>query len=350
MLSINFVLPFFASRPGGGVKIMFEYANRLAERGHKVRLYHSIRRPHGKNRTPVWLRYLINLLRPPSTWFTFHPTVTRMVVPEISDKYLSDADATVSTWWQMTYALAELSGTKGKKINLIQDYETWTGQVDLVHSSYSLPVQHVVIASYLQRKVHELSNTLPIHVPNAVDTDKFGLQVDPVKRNAYSVIMLFSKEQRKGSCVGIEALVRVRKIFGQLTATLFSVFDRPDDLPAWIAFEKQPGDLNLLYNAHAIFISPSFGEGWALPPAEAMACGCAVICTDIGGHHDYAIHDQTALLVCPNDPAALADSLIRLLEDPQRRIRLAMNGSENIRKQFNWTRSVDQLEQIIAAQ
>jgi glycosyltransferase involved in cell wall biosynthesis len=350
MLSVNFVLPFVASRPGGGVKIMYEYANRLAEKGHKVTLYHSIRRPFKKSRTPIWLRYFINALRPRSRWFTFRAGVTSKVVPEISDKYVLDADATVSTWWQMTFALAELSAGKGKKINLIQDYEVWTGQVDLVHQSYRLPVQHVVIASYLQQKVHEFAHTLPLHIPNAVDTSRFCIKTAPEQRNPYSVIMLFSTEPRKGSSVGIDALEKARAVFGQLTATLFSVFDRPGDLPSWIKFQKQPEDLQSLYNSHAIFISPSLGEGWALPPAEAMACGCAVVCTDIGGHHDYAVHDKTALLVDRNDPAALASSIVSLLLDPDRRQRLALGGSSNIRQQFNWTRSVDQLEQVIQGQ
>jgi glycosyltransferase involved in cell wall biosynthesis len=96
-------------------------------------------------------------------------------------------------------------------------------------------------------------------------------------------------------------------------------------------------------------ISPSFGEGWALPPAEAMACGCAVICTDIGGHEEYAKHQETALLVQPGNASVLAEQICRLLGEPEQRINLAQNGHDFIRNNFNWTKSVALLEAYCCA-
>ena len=48
-LRINVILPFPATKPVGGAKIMYEYANRLTDRGHEVTIYHSIKRPFKKN-------------------------------------------------------------------------------------------------------------------------------------------------------------------------------------------------------------------------------------------------------------------------------------------------------------
>lgn len=346
MLKINIVLPFVASRPGGGVKIMYEYANRLSLRGHDVTVLHSIRRPFKKSNTPVWLRMLLNRLRASSSWFQFVPDVKRLVVPEITDQFVPDADATISTWWQMTYALAELSASKGKKINLIQDYETWTGQVDKVHASYRLPVQHAVIARYLADKVKSISGATPVHIPNAIDTNKFRIDVPIDSRNPYSVIMLWSREERKGSKFGIEALTNLKSRLTELCVTCFSVFDRPDELPAWIDFHKQPNNLPELYNAHAIFFSPSLGEGWALPPAEAMACGCAVVCTDIGGHHDYAKHNETAVLVAAKAVSEMSSAVEQLMSDHELRIGLARAAAVNIHQSFSWESSVTQMEKL----
>lgn len=44
-MRINFILPFFLKKAGGGSKIMYEYARRLSERGHEVVIYHTIRTP-----------------------------------------------------------------------------------------------------------------------------------------------------------------------------------------------------------------------------------------------------------------------------------------------------------------
>jgi glycosyltransferase involved in cell wall biosynthesis len=349
MLKINIVLPFVANRPGGGVKIMYEYANRLSLRGHDVTVLHSIRRPFKKSHTPIWFRLAINRLRPSTKWFFFNPKVTRVVVPEVTDRWVPDADATISTWWQMTYALAALSPAKGRKINLIQDYETWTGQVDKVHESYKLPVHNAVIAKYLAEKVRLISGRSPVHIPNAIDTEKFRINQPIDSRARNSVIMLWSREERKGSRYGIEALMKLKEQLPALHVTFFSVFDRPAELASWIAFHQQPANLPELYNDHAIFFSPSLGEGWALPPAEAMACGCAVICTDIGGHRDYATHEHTALLVQPTEVDEMVATIHRLILNNELRIELARSGAVNIHQQFSWESSVKEMEKLASA-
>lgn len=325
---------------------MYEYANRLAIKGYKVTILHSIRRPFKKSRTPVWLRYLLLRFRRKKPWFAFHPAVRLRIVREVVDRNIPDADITISTWWQMAYAIARLSESKGKKVNLIQDYEIWTGQDGLVHESYKLPIVHVVIAKYLIDKVQGFSNMRPLHIPNAIDVDVFRIRIPIEERNPYSVIMLYSEEERKGTKFGLAALSRVRERFPTMTVTLFGVYPLPADLPDWIDYHHKPNNLPELYNRHAIFFSPSLGEGWALPPAEAMACGCAVVCTDIGGHHDYATDRETAYLVAQKDVEQMAVSLNELLENQEVRLRIARNGHQNIIAKFNWSSSVLQMESI----
>lgn len=157
-------------------------------------------------------------------------------------------------------------------------------------------------------------------------------------------MMLYSEEERKGTMYGIEAFIALKEKLPDLTVTLFSVYKRPRDLPGWIQFYTRPSNLPELYNQHAVFFSPSLGEGWALPPAEAMACGCAVVCTDIGGHADYAFHDQTALLVESKNPADMELKLEQLLTDNDKRIRLAINGNKFLTENFNCERSTSIIE------
>lgn len=344
-LRINIVLPFPATRPGGGVKIMYEYANRLQERGHQVTVLHSLRRPYKKMRSPLWWKKLTYSLRGAARpkWFPLHKDVRSLIVTEITDSYVPDGDVVMSTWWEMTYMVSRLNESKGKKFNLVQDYETWKGNPELVHESYKLPVHHLVISKWLQELVARHSGKLPVHIPNAIDTARFRL-INPIDaRKADSVIMLYSKEERKGSGFGIEALVELKKLVPTLTATLFGVFSKPN-LPDWIQYVQKPGNLPLLYNAHAIFFSPSLGEGWALPPAEAMASGCAVVCTDIGGHHDYAIDEKTALLVQPKNISEMVSQLHQLIIHEERRIELAKSAHTYITESFSWESSVNKLE------
>ncbi len=158
-----------------------------------------------------------------------------------------------------------------------------------------------------------------------------------------------SEVKRKGSQYTVQALELLKQSYPQLQATLFGVYPRPKQLPTWIQYHQRPADLAKIYNDHAVFISASLGEGWALPPAEAMACGCAVVCTDIGGHADYAINEQTALLVPPENAIALANAVQRLFEQAALRIALSAQAEQFIKTHFNWERSVEALLQYYAA-
>ncbi len=346
MKKINFILPGLSTKPGGGTKIMYEYANRFALLGYDVTVIHSIKRPFKKARTPVWLRHILLRLKKKQTWFMFSPKVKTKLVKEITDRYVPDGDVVISTWWQMTYTVAGLSKKKGKKFNFIQDYEIWTGQEERVRESYTLGIQNVVIAKYLASLVHKISGQMPIHIPNAIDTSIFKLETPIDQRVPFSVIMLYSEEPRKGSQNGIEALEKVKEKYAALSVTFFSTFKKPESLPDWITFHQRPSNLPELYNHHAIFLSPSLGEGWALPPAEAMACGCAVLCTDIGGHHDYAIHEETALLFEPKNVTQMSASILRLIEDQDIRKNLAARGHESISSMFSWDSSVKKMEEM----
>lgn len=69
-----------------------------------------------------------------------------------------------------------------------------------------------------------------------------------------------------------------------------------------------------------------------------MLCGCAIVCTDIGGYTVVAKHEQTALLSPVGDYNSLAKNIIRLIEDDALRIKVAYNGL-NLIKSYTWNNS-----------
>lgn len=343
-MRITVILPFPVTKPVGGAKNMYEYANRLHEKGHSVIILHSIIRPYKKMKSPLWLKQLLFKLRGVERpkWFLLHKEIKSEIVPEIIDEYVPDGDIVFCSWWQMAYAISELSPSKGRRFNIIQDYETWNGRHDLVHKSYSLPVNHMVIAKYLEDIVIEHSGKLPLFVPSAVDIKKFYVQTPIAERKPESIIMLYSQEPRKGTKYGLEALIKLYELSPSLNVTLFGVYDKPE-LPEWINYYKKPDNLLQLYNQHAIFFSPSLGEGWGLPPAEAMACGCALVCTAIGGHA-YAIDHETALTVEPKAVNDMKDKLAQLVLNNTQRIELAERGNQYLINNFSWDIAITTLE------
>ena len=243
-MRITIILPFPVTKPVGGAKIMYEYANRLHGRGHEVIVLHAIRRPFKKTKTPIWVKQFIYKLRNVSrpSWFSLHKEIRSIIVPEIKDQYVPDGDIVLCTWWQMAYAISELSPQKGKPFNLIQDYEIWKGQEDLVHESYRLPIYHMVIANYLEEIVLKYSAKKPLYAPIAIDTEKFYIQTPIQKRKPDSIMMLYSKEVRKGTKCGLEALIKLREEIPTLQVTLFGVYEKPE-LPEWITYYRKPNNL-----------------------------------------------------------------------------------------------------------
>jgi len=350
-LRINIILPFPVTKPVGGAKVMYEFANRLQALGHHVTVLHSLKRPFKKMRSPLWFKRFLFWVRRAQRphWFPLHAACGSFIVDEITDAFVPDGDLIVSTWWQMSYAVSSLSPQKGVRINLVQDFENWSGQLQSVKDSYRLPLHHAAISRWLQELVQTESGRPVQLLPLAIDPDRFYQRTSPSERYPLSVIALYSEEKRKGSIYILAALEQLKQQFPSIKATLFGVYPRPEQLPEWINYFQRPQDLATLYNEHAVFMSASLGEGWALPPAEAMVCGCAVVCTAIGGHADYAIAAKTALLVPAEDPGALATAVARLFEQDTLRCQLATEAQRFITTHYQWDRSVSMLLQYYAA-
>lgn len=96
-------------------------------------------------------------------------------------------------------------------------------------------------------------------------------------------------------------------------------------------------DLPTLFSGAAVFAYPSFGEGFGLPVAEAMACGAPVVASSAPAVPEVA--GEAALLVAPEDTTGLADALVRVLTDPVLAADLAARGLARARE-LTWEPAV----------
>jgi glycosyltransferase involved in cell wall biosynthesis len=101
--------------------------------------------------------------------------------------------------------------------------------------------------------------------------------------------------------------------------------------PGWTSAE----DIEGLFGLSAVFVFPSFYEGFGLPLLEAMARGVPVASSDRASLPEVA--GDAAVLFDPGDPAAIAAAIERLLADPAPWIAA---GHERV-KRFTWQRTAE---------
>jgi glycosyltransferase involved in cell wall biosynthesis len=90
------------------------------------------------------------------------------------------------------------------------------------------------------------------------------------------------------------------------------------------------------YRGASALVYPSVYEGFGLPLLEAMACGIAVVASDIPASAELA--GDAAVLVPPTDARAWTDALRSVLVDPVRRTRLSDRGRSRAAV-FTWERA-----------
>ena len=99
-------------------------------------------------------------------------------------------------------------------------------------------------------------------------------------------------------------------------------------------------DVNPLLASSDVFVNPSWSESFPYSVLEAMAVGCPIVATDVGGVSEAVEHDETGLLVPAHDRGALAAALIALLHDRGRASDLGTAARERQRTRFTLERMV----------
>ena len=113
-----------------------------------------------------------------------------------------------------------------------------------------------------------------------------------------------------------------------------------------------PLDAVSVHAQHDIAVVPSLAsEGTTFAVAEAMAAGCAVVASHVGGVTNMIIHNYNGLLIAPN-ASALTEALEDLITDPEKRTSLATAACRTAKAAFSydrWYRSWRDVLQQVAA-
>jgi glycosyltransferase involved in cell wall biosynthesis len=114
-------------------------------------------------------------------------------------------------------------------------------------------------------------------------------------------------------------------------------------------FESATGRVADWLHAIDIFVLPSLSEALSNSLMEAMACGCCVVASRVGGNPELIAHGETGMLFEPRDVAGLAAVLRLLVRDSALRGELAMNGARLIHSRFSLGAAARRMGEIYSA-
>jgi len=105
-------------------------------------------------------------------------------------------------------------------------------------------------------------------------------------------------------------------------------------------------DVGPFFAAFDVFVLPSGNEGTPVTAIEALASGCPVVATRVGGVPDVVTDGEDGFLVDPGDVEGLAASLARLANDPALRARMGGAGRERMRSRYAVDRLIDDVDRL----
>ena len=187
-------------------------------------------------------------------------------------------------------------------------------------------------------------------IPNGIDTDVFHPSVAPppgLTRDVPTILFLGRFDPRNGLTTLIDSFQRVKsKRASGRQARLVVVGDGPlrehyykqangdkDIVFVGAVLEGRPS-----YYAHSsVYACPTTKASFGITLLEAMACETPVVCSDILGFRDVVVDEREALMVPCGDRDALADALVRVLDDQGLAIQLGTTGRQNS-LEYSWAR------------
>lgn len=192
-------------------------------------------------------------------------------------------------------------------------------------------------------------------IPNGVDVERFSAEappLEPYQDGKQNILFVGRPEKRKGLEYLIRAFARVQALepASRLIVVGAGRFDRHERAArslglrdvvfcSYASHEELP---RYHHSAH-VFCAPAIGfESQGIVLLEAMAAGLPIVASNIEGYAGVLTHGVEGLLVLPGDEAGLAQALLQLLRDPERRARMGEQGRQRA-QEYSWHRVAQQI-------
>ena len=205
------------------------------------------------------------------------------------------------------------------------------------------------------REYHNVPNDRIVTIPNGINLARFNPENARTRvsvRESFGIspdvpLVLFvgSRYRIKGLKFAIQALAEMKTaavllVVGDDTTAPFKQLAQQLGVSERVIFAGARRDLPAIYPAADAFLLPTLYETFALVCLEAMASGLPVVAAPVGGIEDYLRDGENGFLI-QRDPAEIAATLDRLLNDPELHARIREQGLVTARN-YSWEKIAGQ--------
>lgn len=358
-MKIALVSPYDWAVPGGVNSHCARLREQFLGRGHRVRIIApASRRVEGEDVVTIGTRPLSvpasGSLARISLSLTLGPPVRRLVAEEQFDiVHVHEPFMPVLPIHFLRYSQAVNVGTFHASREKGQFFYTW-GRRHLRRWFRRLDGK-IAVSSAAARFVEQYFPGYYNIIPNGVDVEHFSREAPPLEEyrdGKLNILFLGRPEKRKGldHAIGAYARVKARRPDSRLIVVGAGKFDRYQRavrsmrladvvFRGYVPYDELPR----YHHTADVFCAPAIGfESQGIVLLEAMAAGLPLVASNIEGYASVLTHGVEGLLVLPGDEEGLADALLELLSDADRRRRMAEQGRRRA-QEFGWQRVSQQI-------
>jgi glycosyltransferase involved in cell wall biosynthesis len=300
----------------GGIRIVFEHCNRLRDRGIET--------------------MIVSYDDPVQTWFP------NLRAPLIAGRDFPPSDVAVATYWTTAEIVSQLNCSRFYFIqhdeSLFERDEEWK---QAVRKTYRLPLEFVTISSWLVDLIRDESGKTATLVPNGTNSDMFFPEPAYPRGDKVRVMVEGNSE------IFWKGMEEAKQVLDGLDVEVWTLGNTGIEGDRNFVNPSQD-DVRRMYSSCDILLKTSWYEGMPLPHMEAMACGCALVTTNVPGVRDYCIDGWNCLMAEPRNVPQIRSTLERVIEDRALRETLIANGLKTAREHFGWDDKMDLLAKVYA--
>jgi glycosyltransferase involved in cell wall biosynthesis len=202
------------------------------------------------------------------------------------------------------------------------------------------------------RKYEKIPSKKLCTILNGIDGCKYVFKIDKIKKrhelgiknNGPIIGLCVRITEQKGIEYLLQAMIDIIRVYPQISLViggdgvlLYRLKEMAkrlgiDQNVFFIGFRLDIPDLLKLFD---LYVLPSLWEGLPMVLLEAMAAGCPIVATNVGGNHQAVVNKYNGILVEPRNPRSLADAILFLLSQPETRKAYANNGQMLFKKFFS---------------